>query len=170
MIVATAQGDLRRAVTLPRLRPSRARSTLDLMFPALRQRPFARRRTRLRLTVLALLALLFQQAILTAYACQLPSQPQAVAAASMATMPGCTSMQPDMPHHPADQHGLCTQHCAQQPSTQQDARLPSISALVLPPQPPFFGAMPLPPARSVLLNPQLALREPPPRPSCALLI
>ncbi|MHB1617135.1 MAG: hypothetical protein ACYCUX_07690, partial [Metallibacterium sp.] len=74
----------------------------------MRRRPFSRRRTRLRIALLAVCALLFQQLALVAYACPLPSS--AAPMTAMAAMPGCAGM-PATGAHGAQ---LCAQHCAQQ--------------------------------------------------------
>ena len=124
-------------------------------------RPHFARRTRLRIALLALCALLFQQLALAAYACPLPS-----AVASMTSMPGCAGM-PATGAHGAQ---LCAQHCAQQTPAPQDARSPTVPALALPPQPPVLALVVPPPA--VRFDPGAArdrAAAPPPR-SCVLLI
>ncbi|MDE1959447.1 MAG: hypothetical protein KGI40_10250 [Xanthomonadaceae bacterium] len=133
----------------------------------MRRRPHFTRRTRLRLALLALCALLFQQMALAAYACPLPASATAMAPmTAMASMPGCAGM-PQM-----DAHGtqLCAQHCAQQAPAPQDARLPAVPALALPPQPPVLVVA------ASLQSPRFDDRaaadldgSPPPR-SCVLLI
>ena len=89
----------------------------------LRLRPT--RRTRLRLTLLAVLALLFQQVALASYVCASADVPAGNAAMSAhcAGMPMAQQKQPP---------SLCTQHCVQQTPTTQDARVPTVPALVLP--------------------------------------
>ena len=131
------------------------------------RRPHFARRTRLRIALLALCALLFQQLALAAYACPLPSSATPMtAAAAMAAMPGCAGM-PQMGAHSTQ---LCTQHCAQQTPAPQDARSPTVPVLALPPQPPVLAlVVPLP---AVRFDPGAArdrAAAPPPR-SCVLLI
>ncbi len=100
------------------------------------------RRTRLRIALVALCALLFQQMALAAYACPLPSS--AAPMTAMAAMPGCAGM-PQMGAHTSQ---LCAQHCAQQAPAPQDARLPAVPALALPPHPPVLAiAVSLQPTR-----------------------
>ncbi|WP_297900020.1 hypothetical protein [Metallibacterium sp.] len=101
------------------------------------RRPHFARRTRLRIALLALCALLFQQLALVAYACSLPQVAVPVQAAmqSMASMPGCDGMTSMIQHARA----LCVQHCAQPAPAPQDARLPTVPALALPPQPPVLA-------------------------------
>ena len=122
------------------------------------------RRTRLRIALLALCALLFQQLALAAYACPLPSS--AAPLTAMAAMPGCAGM-PQMGAHSTQ---LCTQHCAQQTPAPQDARSPTVPVPALPPQPPVLAiVVPLP---AVRFDPGAArdrAAAPPPR-SCVLLI
>lgn len=126
--------------------------------------PHFARRTRLRIALLALCALLFQQLALAAYACPLPSAVAPMTA--MTAMPGCAGM-PTTGAHGAQ---LCAQHCAQQTPAPQDARSPTVPALALPPQPPVLALVVPPPA--VRFDPG-AVRDraaaPPPR-SCVLLI
>lgn len=102
----------------------------------MRHRPHFTRRTRLRLALLALCALLFQQLALTAYACSLPQAtvPAQAAMQSMASMPCCDGMTSMIQHARA----LCVQHCAQQTPAPQDARSPTVPVLALPPQPPVL--------------------------------
>ena len=131
------------------------------------RRPHFARRTRLRIALLALCALLFQQLALAAYACPLPTSATAMAPmTAMASMPGCAGM-PQMGAHGAM---LCAQHCAQQAPAPQDARLPTVPALALPPQPPVLTIAVLLPA--VRFDPGAASdrdASPPPR-CCVLLI
>lgn len=128
------------------------------------RRPHFARRTRLRIALLALCALLFQQVALAAHACPLPS---AIAAtATMTAMPGCAGM----PATGAHGARLCARHCAQQTPAPQDVRSPTVPALALPPQPPVLAFV-TPPA-AARFDPGAArdrAAAPPPR-SCVLLI
>lgn len=91
--------------------------------------PRITRRVRLRLALLAVLALLFQQVALAAYACSPMGTPQGNAAMSM----HCQDMPMVNGQAPAQANPtLCTQHCAQQTPTTQDARLPNVPPLLLP--------------------------------------
>jgi hypothetical protein len=96
------------------------------------------RRQRLRFAWLALLALLFQQVALAAYACpatEMPPQP-------LATIVGCDGMERSDPEVPV----LCDQHCQRDHLTTPDLRLAQVPPLALPP--PYFdlAASLLPPA------------------------
>ncbi|MEQ7780295.1 hypothetical protein [Xanthomonas hortorum] len=85
---------------------------------------FRTRRQRLRFAWLALLALLFQQVALAAYACPMaeaPPQPQAL-------MAGCEGM--EMPD--ADAPALCNQHCQRDHLTTSDLRVAQVPPLALP--------------------------------------
>lgn len=118
------------------------------------------RHLRLRLGLLALVALLFQQTALAAHVCPLcMARPVAAMAASMATMPGSLRAQ-----------WLCTQHCTQGTPAPHDAHVATPPALALPPQPPVLATL-SPPARWFEAG---GTREPhaasPPAPSCVLLI
>lgn len=88
------------------------------------------RRTRLRLTLLAVLALLFQQVALASYVCAQPIMPAGDAAmrAHCDSMPMAQQKQTPT---------LCAQHCAQQSATTQDARLPNVPPVALSALPPF---------------------------------
>ena len=127
------------------------------------------RRLRLQLGLLALVALLFQQAALAAYVCPMwVAMPAAGAMSSpMAAMPHCAGMRVGA----VGMRLMCTQHCAQQAPAPQYARVPPPPALALPPQPPVLAlAVPLP---AVRFDPgaarDRAAAPPPPRP-CVLLI
>ena len=126
------------------------------------RRPRFARRTRLRIALLALCALLLQQLALAAYACPLPSSVAPMTA--MAAMPGCAGM-PATSAHGAQ---LCAQHCAQQAPAPQDARLPAVPALALPPQPPVLALAAPAPRFGDRATAGLGA-SPPPR-SCVLLI
>ena len=134
----------------------------------MRHCPHFARRTRLRIALLALCALLFQQLALVAYACSLPQAAVSVPAAmqSMASMPCCDGMTSMIQHARA----LCVQRCAQPAPAPQDARAPVVPALALPPQPPMLAvAVPL---QSTRFDDRAAVdlgASPPPR-CCVLLI
>ncbi len=88
-------------------------------------RAFRTRSLRLRFAWLALLALLFQQVALAAYACpvsETPPEPQMV-------MAGCEGMEMPDPQAPA----LCDQHCLRDHVTSQDLKAPQVPSLTLPP-------------------------------------
>lgn len=99
---------------------------------------FRTRRQRLRFAWLALLALLFQQVALAAYACpmtEVPPQPQAL-------MAGCEGMEMPDPDAPV----LCDQHCQRDHLTTPDLRLAQVPPLALPPPHFDLAASLLPPA------------------------
>jgi hypothetical protein len=83
------------------------------------------RRTRLRLTLLVILSLLFQQVALASYACSTVGMP--VSNASM--IAHCDSM--PMTHGEQNQ-ALCPAHCAPQALTTQDAHAPTVAPLLMP--------------------------------------
>lgn len=88
-------------------------------------RAFRTRSLRLRFAWLALLALLFQQTALAAYACPMdekPPEPQV-------TMAGCEGMEMPDPDAPA----LCDRHCLRDHVTNPDLKAPQVPALALPP-------------------------------------
>lgn len=88
-------------------------------------RAFRTRSLRLRFAWLALLALLFQQVALAAYACPIsetPPEPQMV-------MAGCEGMEMPDPQAPA----LCDQHCLRDHITSPDLKAPQVPSLALPP-------------------------------------
>jgi hypothetical protein len=128
------------------------------------RRPHFARRTRLRIALLALCALLFQQLALAAYACPLPAS--AAPMTAMASMPGCAGM-PLMGAHGAQ---FCVQHCAQQTPAPQDARLPTVPALALPPQPPVLALAAPGPSPCFGDRATADLGASPPPHSCVLLI
>lgn len=93
------------------------------------------RRTRLRLTLLAVLALLFQQAALAAYAC---SQAD-ISAGNTAMVAHCESMpMAQVEQWPA----LCHAHCSHQPVTTQDMHAPTVPPLLMPALVPASSLMP----------------------------
>ncbi|MBK8122257.1 MAG: hypothetical protein IPK54_01490 [Dokdonella sp.] len=88
-------------------------------------RAFRTRSLRLRFAWLALLALLFQQVALAAYACPIsetPPEPRMV-------MAGCEGMEMPDPAAPA----LCDQHCLRDHVTSSDLKAPQVPQLALPP-------------------------------------
>ncbi|HJU08345.1 hypothetical protein [Dyella sp.] len=93
----------------------------------------------MRLTLLAVLALLFQQVAFASYLCgasELPTSDVAMNA-HCAGMP--MTQQKQAP-------ALCAQHCAQQTASTQDARLPNVPPLSLPallPAQPLVQALPV---------------------------
>lgn len=101
------------------------------------------RRIRLRLTLLAALALLFQQVALAAYLCS----PADIPAGNVALSTHCDTMaMADGVKPTKAAPALCMQHCAQQTPMAQDARLPSVPPLLLPallPTAPAVVAAPL---------------------------
>ncbi len=102
------------------------------------------RRTRLRLALLAVLALLFQQVALASYLCSPADMP----ASNVAMSTHCDGMPMVEGKTPAKAApALCMQHCAQQTPTMQDARLPSVPPLLLPALLPTAPAVVTSPAR-----------------------
>lgn len=87
--------------------------------------PHPTRRTRLRLTLLAVLALLFQQVALASYACAIADVPA-----------GHTTMSTPCDGMPMTQQEqnpvLCAVHCAQQTPTPTDVHAPTVPPLLLP--------------------------------------
>jgi hypothetical protein len=83
------------------------------------------RRIRLRLVLLAVLSLLFQQVALAAYACSTVDMPVSNAGMTM----HCDGM--PMTHGQQNQ-ALCTAHCAHQAVAAQDAHAPTVPPLVMP--------------------------------------
>ena len=123
------------AIATRSLQPPRILVRLDIMRHL---RPT--RRTRLRLTLLAVLSLLFQQVAFASYICGGSSgMPMGDVAmrAHCAGMP--MTQQKQVP-------ALCTQHCAQQTASTPDARLPNVPPLLLPaliPAQPTLTAWPV---------------------------
>ena len=97
-----------------------------------------RRRIRLRLALLAAVALLFQQTALAAYACSLADVPagNAAMAAHCENMPMAQTEQ-----SPA----LCSAHCAYHPVTTPDLHAPTVPPLLMP------ALLPAPPRALVAL-------------------
>jgi hypothetical protein len=87
------------------------------------------RRTRLRLTLLAILALLCQQVAFAAYVCPATAMPATDTAMSAA----CTAM-PMAPPTPDTQSAatLCVLHSAQPATVVNNVQLPSLPPLLLP--------------------------------------
>lgn len=84
-----------------------------------------RRHTRLRLALLAVVALLFQQTALAAYACSLADMPAGDTTMAM----HCDGM----PMAQAEQSpALCAAHCAQQPATVPNLHAPTVPPLLPP--------------------------------------
>ncbi|MBB1062057.1 hypothetical protein [Marilutibacter spongiae] len=103
-------------------------------------RAFRTHSLRLRFAWLALLALLFQQAALAAYACPIneaPPEPRMV-------MAGCEGMEMPDPAAPV----LCDQHCLRDHVTSQDLKAPQVPALALPPLHFALTAALLPPVQA----------------------
>ncbi|HET8554672.1 MAG TPA: hypothetical protein VFL78_07595 [Rhodanobacteraceae bacterium] len=101
------------------------------------------RRTRLRLTLLAVLALLCQQMAFAAYVCAPVDMPTHDVAMAM----HCQDMSMTRHATPAQQaSALCAYHCAHQPTSMHDAQLPNVPPSSLPaivPAPPFVAQLPL---------------------------
>lgn len=84
-----------------------------------------RRRVRLRIALLAIIALLFQQTALASYVCSLPAMPTG----DTAMMEHCDHMpMAQTPNDPA----LCAAHCAQTPLSVPSVSSPQVPPLVLP--------------------------------------
>ena len=82
------------------------------------------RRTRLRLVLLAVLAMLFQQVALASYACSTVDMP--------VSNVGMTAHCDGMPMtHGQQNQALCSAHCAHQALTTQDAHAPTVPPLVM---------------------------------------
>ncbi|MBN8735988.1 MAG: hypothetical protein J0H27_06940 [Xanthomonadales bacterium] len=83
------------------------------------------RRTRLRLVLLAVLSLLFQQVALASYACSTVDMP--------VSNVGMTTHCDGMPMtHGRQNSALCPAHCAHQALTTQDAHAPTVPPVSLP--------------------------------------
>lgn len=83
------------------------------------------RRMRLRLALLAVVALLFQQTALAAYACSLADVPAANAAMTMHCEGMSMAQAEQLP-------ALCSAHCAHQPATAPDLHAPTVPPLLMP--------------------------------------
>lgn len=83
------------------------------------------RRTRLRIVLLAVLALLFQQVALASYACSTVNMP--------VSNVGMTAHCDGMPMtHGQQNQALCPAHCAHQALTTQDVHAPTAPPLLMP--------------------------------------
>ena len=83
------------------------------------------RRTRLRIVLLAVLALLFQQVALASYACSAVDMP--------VSNVGMTAHCDGMPMtHGQQNQALCSAHCAHQMAATQDAHAPTVPPLLMP--------------------------------------
>lgn len=93
------------------------------------------RRTRLRLALLVVLALLFQQTALAAYVCSSADMParDTAMAAHCENMPMVQTEQ-----SPA----WCPAHCSQQPMTTPDLHAPVVPPLLMPALPPTSALTP----------------------------
>lgn len=92
----------------------------------MRRHLLSHRRTRLRLMLLFVLSMLFQQFALAAYVCPMTGVP----AAGMTAMSGhCHGMSASQQKQTPI---LCAEHCAQQTPATQDARLPNVPPLLMP--------------------------------------
>lgn len=104
-------------------RPDRLRYT-DVMQQHLR----ITRRTRLRLTLLAVLALLCQQVASAAYVCPVLAMP----ATDTAMSADCNGMPVAESTADTQTATLCVLHCAQHATVTNNAQLPSVPPLLLP--------------------------------------
>lgn len=82
------------------------------------------RRIRLRIALLAIVALLFQQTALASYVCSLPDMP----AGNTAMADHCDGMPMAQAKHDP---GLCVWHCAQSPVSAQTPNVPQVPPLAL---------------------------------------
>ncbi|MBW8373146.1 MULTISPECIES: hypothetical protein [Stenotrophomonas] len=117
-------------------------------------RAFRTHSLRLRFAGLALLALLFQQVALAAYACPIsetPPEPQMV-------MAGCEGMEMPDPAAPA----LCDQHCQRDHVTSQHLKAPQVPSLALPPLYFALAAALLPPVEAQYYEDVPTCRSDPP--------
>lgn len=101
------------------------------------------RRTRLRLVMLAVLSLFFQQMALASYLCSPVDMPTGSTAMSMHCQ-GMPMAQRQAPAKAAS--ALCVQHCSHQVASTQDVNLPNVPPLLLPamlPAAPAWVALPV---------------------------
>lgn len=108
------------------------------------------RRTRLRLTLLAILALVCQQAAFAAYVCPVTAMP----ATDTAMSADCNAM-PVAPSTLDTQAAttLCVLHCAQQAAVTNNMQLPNVPPLLLPAiLPAPLSVATLPAARTALVR------------------
>lgn len=98
-----------------------------------------RRRVRLRIALLAIVALLFQQTALASYVCSLSDMP----AGNTAMADHCNGMPMAQAKHDP---GLCVWHCAQSPVSAQTPNVPQVPPLaiaaILPMASPLVLALP----------------------------
>lgn len=123
-----------------------------------------RARHRLRIALVVILCLLFQQVALAAYACPVEQMPPEMTA--MAEHCAEMGMQPDQ-----DNPTLCAQHCSPDLSTLTDHAKVSVPALMLPPV--AFAPVLATPVTHVAVQAEIpiARSDPPPRLRfCSLLI
>jgi len=119
---------------------------------------------RLRIALVVILCLLFQQVALAAYACPMEQAPPKMTA--MAEHCAEMGMQPDQ-----DNPTLCAKHCAPDFSTLTDHAKVSVPALMLPPV--AFAPLLATPVTYVAMQAEIpiARSDPPPRLRfCSLLI
>lgn len=91
----------------------------------MRRYPRLKRSVRLRVALLAIVALLFQQTALAAYVCSLPDMPTSNAAMTA----HCKDMpMTQTPNDPA----LCASHCAQSPISVPNVSTPQVPPPALP--------------------------------------
>ncbi len=114
--------------------------------------PRLRRRVRLRIALLAIAALLFQQTALASYVCSVPDMP----ASNMAMAEHCDGMPMAQAKHDP---GLCVWHCARMPESAQTANVPQVPPLAL------AAVLPIAPQAVLALPPATAgqARDPVPR-------
>lgn len=117
-------------------------------------RAFRTRSRRLRFAWLALLALLFQQVALAAYACPIAEPPE-----PKIMMAGCEGMEMPDPAAPA----LCDQHCLRDHVANPGLKSPQVPALALPPLHFALTEALLPPVQAQhYANVPLCRSDPPP--------
>ncbi|HUR39764.1 MAG TPA: hypothetical protein VM240_01200 [Verrucomicrobiae bacterium] len=123
------------------------------------------RRAHIRLSLLVLASLLFQQVAMAAYACELV---EAAPPPMPAGMEHCAQM--DMAPVQAESLMLCEKHCVPDLTLLTDASAPSVPMLALP---PAFSLVLTPPASHVTqqVGVPIVRSDPPPRLRyCSLLI
>jgi hypothetical protein len=86
--------------------------------------PRLRRRVRLRIALLAIVALLFQQTALASYVCSFPDMPTG----NTAMVDHCDGMPMTQTKHDP---GLCVWHCAKSPVSTQTPNVPQVPPLAL---------------------------------------
>ena len=123
-----------------------------------------RARHRLRIALLVVVCLLFQQAALASYLCPIEQMPAEMGA--MAEHCAEMGMQPDQ-----DNPALCEKHCAPDLTTAADHVQLSVPALILPPL--AFAPVLATPATQVALQTEIPIArsdQPPRLRFCSLLI